>query len=84
VRLRTLNRIENVPATIVGVLPAGFYARSAVWRPVPNYTNRGSGTPVVGRLKPGVTLEQASRDLDRLTVMSAASERGQTAKRVVI
>lgn len=77
-------RIENVPTTIVGVLPAGFYARSAVWRPVPSYVNRGSGTPVVGRLKPGVTLEQASRELDRLTVVSAASARGQTARGVVI
>jgi hypothetical protein len=77
-------RIENVPATVVGVLPAGFYARSAVWRPVRSYANRGSGTPVVGRLKPGVSLEQASRDLDRLTLASAASQRGQIAKGVVI
>ena len=32
-------RIQNRPATIVGVLPAGFYAETAVWRP------RSSRTP---------------------------------------
>ena len=64
-------RIAGVPATIVGVLPAGFYRETAVWQPeqIPaSRTNRrGSGTPVEGRLRPGVTLAQAERELSALT-----------------
>lgn len=67
-------RIGNVPITIVGVLPAGFYRETAVWqarRFAPAFLSmRGSGSPVVGRLRPGVSLEQAARELDRLTVDS--------------
>jgi putative ABC transport system permease protein len=63
-------RIAGVPATIVGVLPAGFYSETAVWQPtqVPAArTNwRGSGTPVEGRLRPGVTLAQAEQELTAL------------------
>ncbi len=64
-------RIADVPATIVGVLPAGFYRETAVWQPtrIPAArTNfRGSGTPVQGRLRPGVTLAQAERELTDIT-----------------
>jgi putative ABC transport system permease protein len=67
-------RIGNVPLTIVGVLPAGFYRDTSVWqakRFAPAFLGmRGSGTPVVGRLRPGVSLKQAARELDALTVAS--------------
>jgi putative ABC transport system permease protein len=68
---RTL-RIDDVPATIIGVLPAGFYRETSVWRAqrYPTWTvpMRGSGTPVVGRLKPGVTVAQAVQVLDGVTM----------------
>jgi hypothetical protein len=53
-------RIENEPVTIVGVLPAGFYSETGVWQArrfsARRLGNRGSGTPVIARLRPGVTL----------------------------
>jgi len=68
-------RIAGVPATIVGVLPAGFYRETAVWQPtqIPaSRTNkRGSGTPVEARLRPGVTLAQAERELTDITMRTA-------------
>jgi predicted permease len=64
-------RIDGVPATIAGVLPAGFYRETAVWQPTRISSSRlnwrGSGTPVDGRLRPGVTLAQAERELTGLT-----------------
>lgn len=67
---RTL-RVENTSATIVGVLPAGFYRKTAVWQP-PQFTpaladNRGSGASVIVRLRPGVSVADASRALDGVT-----------------
>jgi putative ABC transport system permease protein len=60
-------RVDNAPATIVGVLPPGFYRETAVWVPsqVPTARifARGSGTPVNARLRPGVTLTDAEREL---------------------
>ena len=60
-------RVDNVPATIVGVLPRGFYRETAVWVPTKvaaAYVNhRGSGTPVNARLRPGVTVAQAEQEL---------------------
>jgi predicted permease len=68
-------RIAGAPATIVGVLPAGFYRETAIWQPqqIPaSGTNRrGSGTAVEGRLRPGVTLAQAERELTDLTRRTA-------------
>jgi putative ABC transport system permease protein len=55
--------IENRPVTIIGVLPPGFYAESAIWQAIQfsaaTANMRGSGTPAIARLRPGVTLEQA-------------------------
>jgi putative ABC transport system permease protein len=60
-------RIQNRSVTIVGVLPAGFYPNTAVWQPkqfaAGMAERRGSGTPVVARLRPGVTLAQATAAL---------------------
>src|SRR3989304_4333879 len=61
----TTVRLDNQPATIVGVLPQGFYAKSKVWRPLqpPDsvFTQRGSGASTYGRMRPGVDIEEAQR-----------------------
>ena len=48
---------------MVGVLPAGFYTNTDVWQAKQfsgaRSDRRGSGTPVIARLRPGVTLAQA-------------------------
>src|SRR3954453_14360745 len=72
-------RINDRPATIVGILPRGFAGLSDtadVWIPMGMlelvYPQRAKGYyaargarwhQVVGRLKPGVSLQQASADL---------------------
>ncbi|MEP6915211.1 MAG: ABC transporter permease [Acidobacteriota bacterium] len=81
-------RIQNEPLTIVGVLPAGFYASTAVWQARqfagPMLDRRGSGTPVVARLRPGVTLAQARTALDPVTSASTMSGPTPVPVRVVI
>jgi predicted permease len=81
--------VENVPLTIVGVIPEKFFGtqigrRVDLWAPLsteplmrqPSWT--ASAGPkwlqLVGRLKPGVSLEQARADLEtqfRLAVVEA-------------
>lgn len=66
--------------TIVGVIPASFHLRipgfrdSDVYVPVGQWTNSlllnraaGLGIHGIGRLKPGVTVEQARADMDTVT-----------------
>ena len=69
-------RIQNRPVTIVGVLPAGFYSETAVWQArqfaAARLERRGSGTPVVARLRPGVTPAQAAVALDAVTPPSTS------------
>jgi putative ABC transport system permease protein len=64
-------RIQNQPVTIVGVLPGGFYNDTAVWLALQvspaRAERRGSGTPVIARLQPGITLAQAGVALDAVT-----------------
>ena len=64
---RTLT-IESRPVTIIGVMPPGFYSENAVWRATQHSPQtaamRGSGTPAIARLRPGVTLEQARAAFD--------------------
>ena len=66
-------RVNNVPMTVVGVMPPGFDypEHSEIWAPLafspgdlaPN--RRGNhGLEVLGRLKPGLTLAQAQSDMD--------------------
>jgi putative ABC transport system permease protein len=64
-------QIYNLPYTVVGVLPkeAVFPERSDLWKPLqadPNALNSGWGLSGVGRLKHGVTYEQATADLTRI------------------
>jgi len=66
--------LNGAPCTIVGVMPAGFqYPRGAeLWTPiVPSQPglvgDRGTGwLQVVGRLRPGVTREQARAEMDAI------------------
>jgi predicted permease len=81
-------RVQNEPVTIVGVLPPGFYSNTAVWQ-AKRFTsrwleNRGSGTPVIARLRPGVTLAQAATALDAVTPSSTTHGPAPVATRVVI
>lgn len=57
-------RYDDTVATIVGVAPPGFFADVPLFRPLqipPDLApRRGTGRPaVIGRLRPGVTIEQA-------------------------
>ena len=82
--------IDGVPYTIVGVLPAGIVElagiRSRIWLPLQIKTPARRGPfwlAGVGRLKPGVTLEAAARDLAgisaRIFPLWSSSFRDQTA-----
>jgi putative ABC transport system permease protein len=81
-------RIENEPVTIVGVLPAGFYSETGVWQArrfsARRLGNRGSGTPVIARLRPGVTLAEATAALDAVTPPSESGEPTTGSARVVL
>ena len=67
-------RVNGVPSTVIGVMPDGFLfpLRSFVWRPlvaldVAGKTDRGArGLRAIGRLKPGVTNDQAVADLSSI------------------
>jgi predicted permease len=66
--------VDGAPATIVGVLPPDFHFRDAlsdVWRPIDRGTDareqRGNHwLNVVGRLRNGVTVDQARRDMSSI------------------
>jgi putative ABC transport system permease protein len=68
-------KLDGNPYTIVGVMPAGFrfplYMREAIYTPLhaPESWARARGMHwmrTVGRMKDGVTLQQAQADLDRV------------------
>jgi predicted permease len=76
--------LNGIGYTIVGVIPAKFRLYSGditqVYVPIgqwndPAFRNRriGMGMRVIGRLKPGVTLEQARADMDRVSRDLAAA-----------
>ena len=71
---RTID-IDGVPTTVVGVMPAGFdYPNeSEIWEPLSfspddlSENSRGShGMEVLGRIKPGLSMEQVQGDMDRV------------------
>ncbi len=63
-------RVAGEPATIVGVLPRGFYPQASVWQPYPRQavpdSMRGSGAPVLARLQPGLSISEAERQLSQI------------------
>lgn len=71
----TTIRLNGEPATIVGVLPQSFYAKTKLWRPFDTAAHafgkqRGSGASTHGRLRAGMTLAEAE------AVLTAVAERG--------
>ena len=63
--------VNGVPYTIIGVMPPGFEfpATAGAWTPLQldPQNNRGNHSwQVIGRLKPGVTIEQTRADLGRI------------------
>jgi putative ABC transport system permease protein len=67
---RTIS-LNGEPLTVVGVMPPGFEfpSKATLWRPLaPNERLRAARgsfwLPVIGRLKPGVTRQQAQADMD--------------------
>ena len=81
-------RIQDHPVTIVGVLPAGFYTDTAVWQArqfnSAMLDRRASGTPVIARLRPGVTPARARAALDAVTPAASLVGPASTPVRVVI
>ena len=81
-------RIQNEPVTIIGVLPRGFYQETAVWQasqfPNVRLNRRGSGTPVIARLRPGVTIAQARAAFETVTAPSIEPARTAFPVRVVM
>jgi predicted permease len=76
----TVIRLNGDPATIVGVMPRSFYAKTKLWRPYDMNgasfaTRRGSGTGTDGRLRPGIALAEAEATLTAV-LDRAAKERG--------
>jgi predicted permease len=78
--------LDGMDYTIVGVIPANFdlqlrsFRTAELYVPIGQWTNNllthrnaGLGIHGVGRLKPGVTIEQARADMNRVTENLAAS-----------
>jgi predicted permease len=63
-------KLDDKPYTIIGVLPRGavFPDRAALWVPLAADPNVSSGYYVngIGRLKPGLSIQQAEADLLRI------------------
>jgi putative ABC transport system permease protein len=85
-------RIYDKPMTIVGVMPADFQfpAKTDIWFPAntifPENPNRSSHNyTVVGRLKPGVSVEQAQAQLSGIaTKLEQAYPRSNKGKGVTV
>jgi predicted permease len=64
--------IDGVSCTVVGVMPPGFNfpSETEVWVTssidVPNTSRKARGWPVVGRLRPGVSIEQARAEVSSI------------------
>ncbi len=73
-------RVNGVPSTIIGVMPpdVGFPDRSAIWLPISalpaaQRTSRNARIfDGLGRLRPGVTIDQAIDELTGITASLAA------------
>jgi predicted permease len=74
-------RFDEGPATIVGVLPASFDRDTPIWRPLlatPFLQSlRGAGTSTDGRLRSGVTIERAERELTDILRRQPGAAAGQ-------
>jgi predicted permease len=74
--------IAGTPATIVGILPLGFFPEVALWQPIrwgsndPRWWQMRGPADVVARLRPGVTLEAAEQALSQ-TLIDRAQAGGE-------
>ncbi len=77
-------KIDGTLFSVIGVLPAGFHfpADANVWRPADlegkNPSRTAHNYSAVGRLRDGVTVEQANRDISAIArrIHDASSEKG--------
>jgi predicted permease len=69
--------LDNQPYTVIGVMPMAYRlprltdAVSDVWLPL-DLRDEGLGLSVIGRLRPNVTMADATRELDALYARSSA------------
>ena len=63
-------QLDDEAAEIIGVMPMSFYRTTALWKPLKRSsqmaTVRGSGAATYGRLRAGVSLDSAERELTRI------------------
>jgi len=65
--------LNHQPATVVGVMPPRFlFLGGAIWLPAGQTATPGQNLVVMGRLKPGATIEQAQVDMAVLAKQLAA------------
>ncbi|HKQ77971.1 MAG TPA: ABC transporter permease [Blastocatellia bacterium] len=80
---RKISRLNGQPATVIGVMPPGFqFPRDQLWIPIFNeygsFQKRpGGGANLLGRLKPGVSVNQATSELE-VYLQALAKEYPQT------
>lgn len=58
--------IDGAGYKVIGVMPEGFQATTQIFKPLqmaPNPTNGGHFLPITARLKPGVTVAQAQKEM---------------------
>lgn len=72
--------LRGAPYTVVGIMPPGFHTEipTDLWTPLqPSQSGEGGGRnyTVVGRLKPGVSIAQASGQLNSITYDLGAEAR---------
>jgi putative ABC transport system permease protein len=72
--------LDGEPYNVIGVMPTGFYSRNPAtelwvpmaWKPNDNYDSHNNYfLDMVGRLKPGVTQQQANSDLNSIMLAIA-------------
>ncbi len=70
-------RLDNVDAEIIGVLPQRFHRNTAIWVPMKMSSEmagmRGSGAVTYGRLRSGITIDQAQRELTEIVSRSPST-----------
>ena len=66
--------LDDVPHTIIGVMPPrfGWWTNEAFWLPLPTDLKDNSGIAVIMRLAPGVTSHAAEQQLNQLNIRFAA------------
>jgi predicted permease len=79
-------RLGSAPATVVGVMPAGFAFPVAhdFWVPLDLARDAESGLVVFGRLADGVTIEQADAELETIVARAEPASEDETLQARVV